>query len=465
MEYKPHNYQQYCVDKVLAEKKCALFLDCGLGKTLIALTAIRHLRYDVFQIRKTLVIAPKKVAEGTWMHEPKKWDHTQILRMSLVAGTEKQRIKALYTPADVYVIGRDNVTWLVDFYQHDWPFDFVIVDESSSFKSHKAKRFKSLASMYTHIDRCVLLTGTPSPHGLADLWSQIYLLDQGERLEKRYTAFRERYFDPDPSVRGYNGMYVKYVLKGDSAEQMILDKISDICISMRAEDYLELPDIVEDEIVVTLTPKAKKQYIEMEKKMVLALPEDEEITAMSAAALSNKLQQLANGAVYDEDHQYHEIHDCKIEALMELLESLKDRGKQALVFYNFQHDRDRIWRALVAAGINVRTLDTQVEIDAWNGHLIDVLLAHPASAGYGLNLQEGGNHVIWFGLTWNYEHYTQANARLHRQGQTEKVIVHQLVTEGTRDEDILQSLSHKENVQEWVLNSLKARIEKVRKGS
>lgn len=431
----------------------------GLGKTLIALTAIRHLRYDVFLVRKVLVIAPKRVAEGTWMREAQKWDHTQILRMSLVAGTQKQRIKALCDTADVYVIGRDNVTWLVEYYKNDWPFDFVIVDESSSFKSHKAKRFKSLAAMYNHIDRCVLLTGTPSPNSLSDLWAQIYLLDAGERLEKRYTQFRERYFDPDK--RGADGMIYSYKAKNGS-EASILTKIGDICISMRAEDYLDLPDIIYDKVNVVLDDKARKKYLELEKKMVMELPDEEEITVTSAAALSGKLQQLANGAVYDEDHVWHPVHDCKLEALSELLESLYDRGKQALVFYQFQHDMERIMTMLEKTDYQWRALKVQQDIDAWNAGECDVLLAHPASSGYGLNLQDGGNHIIWFGLTWNYEQYAQANARLHRQGQTEKVIVHQLVTEDTRDDDVLEALARKEDVQEWVLNSLKARIRRIR---
>lgn len=456
MIYTPHEYQKYAIQRVINTKKCGLFLDMGLGKSSIALTAIRYLRYDTWQIRKTLVIAPKKVAEGTWMREKDKWDHTQILRMSLVAGSQQQRLRALCTPADVYVIGRDNVVWLVEHYRNDWPFDTVIVDESSSFKSHKAKRFKALAAMYRHIDRMVLLTGTPSPNSLSDLWAQIFLLDAGERLEKRYTAFRERYFDPDK--RGSDGMIYSYKAKVGSHDS-ILTKISDICISMRAEDYLDLPDIIYDKVNVVLDEKARKKYDELEKKMVLELPDDEEITAMSAAALSGKLQQLANGAVYDDDHTWHEIHNCKIEALLELLEGLRDRGKQALVFYNFQHDLARIQEAL---GSKAVALKGQTEIDKWNAGKCGVLLAHPASSGYGLNLQEGGNHVVWFGLTWNYEQYTQANARLHRQGQTEKVIVHQLVTEDTRDDDILQALARKENVQEWVLNSLKARIKKWR---
>lgn len=461
MEYRPHAYQKYCIERIYNTHKCGLFLDMGLGKSVISLTAIRHLRYDVFDIRRALVIAPKKVAEGTWMREKDKWDHTRILRMSLVSGTASQRVKALNTPADVYVIGRDNVTWLVDLYRNDWPFDMVVVDESSSFKSHKAKRFKSLAAMYTHINRMVLLTGTPSPNSLSDLWAQMYLLDAGERLEKRYTHFREKYFDPDRW--GPDGMVYSYAAK-EGSEGSILSRISDICISMRAEDYLDLPDIIYDNIPVVLDLKARKQYTELERKMVMELADEEEISVTSAAALSNKLQQLANGAVYDEDHEWHHVHDCKIEALTELVEALHERGRQSLVFYNFQHDLDRILTALNATGYRVRLLKTSEDIDAWNSHSVDVMLAHPASSAYGLNLQEGGNHIIWFGLTWNYELYTQANARLHRQGQTEKVIVHQLVTEDTRDEDIIQALSHKEDVQEWVLNSLKARVKRIREG-
>ena len=459
MIYQPHEYQKYAMQRIIDTPKCGIFIDLGLGKTSITLSAIRHLRYDVWSVRKVLVIAPKKVAESVWQAEARKWDHTQILRLQLVAGTQKQRIRALCTPADVYVIGRDNVVWLVDYYKNDWPFDCVIVDESSSFKSHKAKRFKALAAMYDRIDRCVLLTGTPSPNSLSDLWAQIYLLDKGERLEKRYTAFRERYFDPDK--RGADGMIYSYKAK-DGSHDSILSKIGDICISMRAEDYLDLPDMIVDNIPVVLDDKARKKYLELEKKMVMELPDDEEISVASAAALSGKLQQLANGAVYDENHEWHEIHNCKIEALLELLEGLQERGKQALVFYNFQHDLTRIVKALGGTKYVWRLLKNQQDIDAWNNHECDIVLAHPASSGYGLNLQEGGNHIIWFGLTWNYEQYTQANARLHRQGQTEKVIVHQLVTEDTRDDDILQALARKENVQEWVLNSLKARIKKWR---
>ena len=430
-----------------------------MGKTVTTLTAIRELKYNRFAVRRVLVIAPKKVAEGTWTREKDKWDHTRILRVSPVLGSQAKRIRALNTPADLYIINRENVCWLVDYYRNSWPFDMVVVDESSSFKSHSAKRFKALAGVSEKIDRMVELTGTPSPNGLEDLWSQVYLLDGGERLGKRYTQFRERYFQPDR--RGADGMVYSYAAK-PGTEQSILDKISDICISMKAEDYLQLPDITYHEIPVELDAKAEKAYRELERKMVLELPEEEEISVTSAAALSNKLLQLANGAVYDEDRSVHEAHGCKIEAFLELVESLQ--GKPVLVFYNFQHDRERILKALSGSGLRVRELQTTRDEDDWNAGQIDVLLAHPASSAYGMNLQQGGNHVVWFGLTWNYELYTQANKRLHRQGQTEKVIIHHLVCTGTRDEDVMRALEKKDDVQNWVMESLKARIRAVKEG-
>lgn len=458
MEFKPHAYQQHCINRILAVKKIGLFLDMGLGKTVTTLTAVKELKYNRFQVRRVLIIAPKKVAEGTWSKEAAKWDHTRMLRVSPVLGSQAKRIKALNTPADLYIVNRENVVWLVDYYRNAWPFDMVVVDESSSFKNHSAKRFKALASMGDKIDRMVELTGTPSPNGLDDLWSQVYLLDGGERLGKRYTQFRERYFQPDK--RGADGMVHSYEAKPGS-EQSILDRISDICISMKAEDYLQLPDITYHEIPVELDAKSRKAYDELERMMVLQLPEDEaDISVTSAAALSNKLLQLANGALYDEDHSVHEIHNCKIEAFIELIESLQ--GKPALVFYNYQHDRTRILEALGKMHLRVRELKTTQDEDDWNAGKIDVLLTHPASSAYGLNLQQGGNHVIWFGLTWNYELYTQANKRLHRQGQQEKVIIHHLITRGTRDEDVMQALQRKEDVQNWVMESLKARIRKIR---
>lgn len=458
--FKPHAYQQHCIDQILAIKKLGLFLDMGLGKTVTTLTAIRELKYNRFQVRKVLVIAPKKVAEGTWTKEKDKWDHTQILRVSPVLGSQAKRIRALNTPADLYIINRENVVWLVDYYRNAWPFDMVVVDESSSFKSHSAKRFKALASVGGRIDRLVELTGTPSPNGLADLWAQVFLLDGGDRLGRRYAQFRERYFQPDK--RGADGMVYSYEAK-PGTEESILEKISDICISMKAEDYLQLPDLTYHEIPVVLDAKSQKAYRELEREMVLQLPEDEaDISVTSAAALSNKLLQLANGALYDEDRQVHEVHKCKIEAFLELIESLQ--GKPALVFYNYQHDRTRILDALAGSGLRIRELKTTQDEDDWNNREIDILLTHPASSAYGLNLQQGGNHVIWFGLTWNYELYTQANKRLHRQGQEEKVIIHHLVCSGTRDEDVMQALQRKDDVQSWVMESLKARIRRVKNG-
>ena len=456
MFYEPHDYQRYCLSRILDTPKLGLFLDMGLGKTVITLTAIKELKYNRLLVRKVLVIAPKKVAESTWTKEKDKWDHTRILRVSKVLGSREKRIKALSKPADIYVINRENVTWLCDYYRNDWPFDMVVIDESSSFKSHSAKRFKALATVVPRIERIVELTGTPSPNGIEDLWSQVYLLDQGERLEKRYTQYRARYFNQGPRI---NNTFYKYTPKSGSYD-LILKKIGDICVSMKSEDYIKLPDMIMDEVPVQLDHKAEKAYVELEKQMVMDIPEGE-ITVTSAAALSNKLLQLCNGAVYDEDRGVHEVHRCKIEAFLELVEALS--GKPALVFYNYQHDRDRILAALAKTDLRVRELKQPGDEDAWNRGEVDILLAHPASSGYGLNLQEGGNHVIWFGLTWNYEQYTQANARLHRQGQSQKVIIHHLVVQGARDEDVMEALKRKEDAQEYVMQSLKARIYNVRK--
>ena len=429
---------------------------------MISLTAVRILKYERFEANRILVIAPKRVAEGTWSTEARKWDHLQDLRISTVLGTEAQRSAALAVNADVYIINRENVTWLKDLYRNDWPFDMVIVDEASSFKNHTAKRFKALAAESSHIRRMVLLTGTPTPNGLMDIWSQIFLLDGGQRLQKRYTWFRDIYFEPD--VRGAYGQVFSYRPKKGS-EETILQKISDICISMKADDYLSLPDMVFDTVPVVLDPKAQKAYRDMEREMVLQVDEDA-ITAMSAAALSTKLLQLSNGAVYDEAGAVHKIHDCKLDALAELIEGLKERGKSALVFYQFQHDMDRILKLLhETPKITACVLDGPDAIDAWNYGEVDVLLAHPASASYGLNLQAGGSHIIWFGLTWNYEQYVQANARLHRQGQKETVIIHHLVCQGTRDADVMKALEHKDEAQQYVLDSLKARIREVRNGN
>lgn len=455
MKFVPHSYQRYCINRVLTTPALGLLLDMGLGKTVITLTAVNDLKYNRFAINKVLVIAPKKVAESTWVKEAKKWDHLQLLRFSTVLGSEKKRIRALNKPADIYVINRENIPWIVDYYRNSWPFDMVIADEFSSFKNHQAKRFKALSQVRPHIKRIVGLTGTPAPNGLIDLWAQVYLLDGGERLGKKITGFRERYFEPDQRDRD---RVFSYAPK-PGGEEAIQNLIGDICVSMKAEDYLELPDIIYNTIPVVLDDKAQKAYDKLEAEMLLQV-EESTIDAGSAAVLTNKLLQLCNGAVYDEERKVIEIHNNKVEAFMELVEGIN--GKPALVFYNFQHDKDRINKALAKTNLRVRELKTpQDEID-WNNKQIDILLAHPASAAYGLNLQEGGNHVIWFGQNWSLELYQQANKRLHRQGQTEKVIIHHLTVVGGVDEDVVAALASKTQTQDQLMIALKARIEKVK---
>jgi SNF2 family DNA or RNA helicase len=453
LKFTPHAYQRYCINRLLTDEALGLFLDMGLGKTVITLTAINDLKYNRFAISKVLVIAPKKVAESTWSKESQKWDHLKMLRVVPVLGTLKKRIRALNTPADIYVINRENVQWLVEYYRNAWPFDMVVVDEFSSFKNHQAKRFKSLTWVRKHINRIVGLTGTPAPNGLLDLWAQVYLLDEGERLEKKITHFREKYFEPDQRDRDRVFSY----MPKPGAEEIIQEKISDICVSMKAEDYLELPDCIDNVVPVVLDSKAKEAYEKLEKEMLLEVDEVT-IDAGSAAVLTNKLLQLCNGAVYDENRNVIDIHNCKIEVFLELIEGLN--GKPALVFYNFQHDVSRIKKALAGSKLRIRELKTPQDETDWNNRQIDILLAHPASAAYGLNLQEGGNHVIWFGLNWSLELYQQANKRLHRQGQKEKVIIHHLVVEGARDQDVMEALGDKGNTQDKLMESLKARIEK-----
>lgn len=458
-EFIPHKYQLTAINHVINVPKCGLFLDMGLGKTVSTLTAIKELKYNRFQVNKVLIIAPKKVAEGTWSKEKDKWNHTKDFRVSLVLGSQQKRIKALSVNADLYIINRENIPWLVDYLRNDWYFDTVVIDESSSFKNSRSKRFKALKMVLPKINRLIELTGTPSPNGVEDLWAQIYLLDQGTRLEKYITHFRAKYMEPNKRNRS---QIFDYKIK-DGVYDSIINKISDICISMKSEDYLELPDLSYNEIPVILNDKARRDYDKMERDFVLELEgAEDEITAVNAAALSNKLLQISNGAVYDSTGIYAEVHDAKIEAFLELVERLQ--GKSLLVFYNFQHDKDRIKRALEKSDLVVKELKTTQDEDDWNAGKIDILLTHPASAAYGLNLQEGGNHVCWFGLSWNLEHYQQANKRLHRQGQKEKVIIHHLVTQGTRDEDVMRALDNKAGVQEEIMQSLKARIKKVKEG-
>lgn len=458
MIFKPHDYQAYCIHRMTTEPVLGLWLDMGLGKTVITLTAVSILKYDYFQVCKTLIIAPKKVAEGTWNREAAKWDHLQQLRFSLVLGSQTKRIRAVNTPADVYIINRENVPWLVDYYRNDWPFDTVVVDESSSFKNRQAKRFKSLCMVRSKISRIYELTGTPSPNGLIDLWAQLFLLDGGVRLGKHIGGFRERYFVPDKRNRE---QIFSWAAK-EGASMAIQEQIGDICISMKAEDYLELPELINHIIPVVLDAKAEKAYRRMEREMLLQV-DDQTINAGTAAVLTGKLLQLCNGAVYGDDGQVVPVHDCKLEAFSEVIEQLQ--GQSALVFYSYQHDLIRILEVLRGTGLRVRQLQTQQDELDWNSGGIDILLAHPASCAYGLNLQDGGHHAIWYGLNWSLELYQQANKRLHRQGQERPVIIHHLVTQGGVDEDVMVALEGKGDTQEALLQALKARIEKIKEAS
>ena len=428
-----------------------------MGKTAITLTAVSDLIYNRFQVRRCLIIAPKKVAEATWNMEAEKWEHLKHLRFSKILGTQQQRIRAACAAADIYIVNRENVVWLVDYFRNDWPFDMVVIDESSSFKNSRAKRFKALTWIRPHVSRLIELTGTPAPNGLQDLWAQLFLLDGGQRLGRTVTGFLERYF----SANTHGGHFTTYEAKAD-AQESIQQKIGDICVSMKSEDYLQLPDLVYDVVPVQLDPKATKAYAEMEREMLLQIDEAV-IDAGSAAALSNKLLQLCNGAVYDAEGRVIPLHDCKLEAFTELIEQLN--GQPALVFYNFQHDRDRLMMLCAKLKLRARLLKTPEDAAAWNRRELDILLAHPASAAYGLNLQQGGNHVIWFGLNWSLELFQQANKRLHRQGQTAAVIVHELAVTESRDMDVIAALEDKDATQNALIESLKVRIRKIKEGT
>lgn len=454
-----HNYQRYSVDFIQTHPAAGLLLDMGLGKTVSTLTAINRLMYEDLEISKVLVIAPKRVAEDTWVKEVDKWDHLKHIRISRVLGTERQRKDALRADADIYVINRENVCWLVAYYHGTLPFDMLVIDELSSFKSPKAQRFKALRLVRPQFSRVVGLTGTPAPNGLIDLWSQIYLLDQGERLEKTITRYREKYFRPGRS----NGQVVFDYKILDGSEKAIYQKISDICVSMKAEDYLELPPRLDHITEVSLSGDIREQYEDFEKTEVLRLlDQDEEspISAVNAAALSNKLLQFSNGAIYDADRNVHEIHDYKLEALEEIIEAAN--GEPVLIFYSFRHDIGRIKRKLKA--YKPRELVDGKDIEDWNAGKIPVLLAHPAGAGHGLNLQKGGNIIVWYGLTWSLELYQQACARLHRQGQSRPVQIYHLLTKGTMDEDVMKAISGKADKQEALMQAVKARINKYKRG-
>lgn len=447
MIYRPHSYQEYATQWILDKEKVGLLMDMGLGKTVVTLTAIQKLMHDYFDIIKVLVIAPLRVADDTWSSETEKWDHLKYLKISKVLGSEKERVAALNTHADIYVINRENVVWLVKYYGGDWPFDMVVIDELSSFKSSKSQRFKALRKVKPK--RIVGLTGTPAPNGLMDLWSEIYLLDGGKRLGKTITGYRERYFNPDK--RNQNVIF-SYKPK-EGAKEHIYEKLKDICVSMKAGDYLRMPERIDNIIKIKLSKTAMDKYKQLEKDLLLPL-KDSDIVANNAAVLTNKLLQMANGAVYDENGDTFEIHDEKLKSLEHVIEV--SNGKSVLIFYSYKHDRDRLQQHF-----KVKELKTSKDIKSWNKGEIPIMLVHPASAGHGLNLQAGGSIIVWFGLTWSLELYQQANARLYRQGQKQNVIVHHLVAKGTMDEDVMKALQNKELGQDALLQAVKARINNI----
>lgn len=435
---KLHEYQEYARDWILEHPYCGLLLDMGLGKTLTTLTAIDELKNIFCEDHKILIIAPKKVAEETWSAEIEKWGFD--LTYSKILGTTKQRVEALAVEADLYIINRENVVWLVEYFKTKWPFTFVVVDELSSFKSSKSKRFKALRKVRPKLERFVGLTGTPAPNSLIDLWPQIYLMDRGERLETSQTRYKNRYFAPDK----HNGPIVYSWTPRPGAEDEIYDKLEDICVSMKAKDYLNLPGRIDNVVEIELSDYDK--YKKLERELVL---EEEEVTAANAAVLANKLIQMANGAIYNDDKSVVQLHDDKLDALERIVED--SQGQPILVFYQYQHDLERIKSRFKEA----EELDS---LERWNKGEIPILLCHPQSAGHGLNLQEGGHIIVWFGLTWSLEYYQQANARLNRQGQTETVIIHHLVVKGTLDERVMQVLQSKEKSQDELLNAVKAQI-------
>lgn len=449
MRFVPHDYQAYAIQRILDLPNAGLFLDMGLGKTVITLTAVELLMNAEMCVNKVLVIAPKRVAESTWTTEADKWDHLSGLRISQVLGTQQQRLAALRKDADVYVINRENVAWLVDLYRKKWPFDMVVVDELSSFKSAQSQRFKALRGVRPLVRRFVGLTGTPSPNGLMDLWAEMYLIDLGERLGKFIGGYRERYFLPGKT----NGYVVYSYEPKKGAKEKIEGLLSDICISMKAEDYLKMPELTVNDIPVRLTDAELEIYRKMEQEQLVQLDE-EEITALSAAAVYNKLLQMANGSVYTDTGDVVQIHDRKLDALEDVIEAAN--GQPVLVFYTFRHDFTRLMTRFQSLG--PRTLKGPQDIVDWNNGKIQLLLAQPASMGHGLNLQAGGHIIVWYGLNWSLELYQQANARLYRQGQKHGVIIHRLIAQKTVDTEIAKRLEKKDAMQEGLMAALKAKI-------
>ena len=446
MRYVAHNYQNYAKNFILAHKVSALFLDCGLGKTITTLTAINELMYDSFEISKVLIIAPLRVAQSTWKEEIEKWDHLNLLRYSIAVGDEKERLKALKQNSDIYIINRENVDWLVTKSGIDFNFNMLIIDELSSFKSHTSKRFKSLLKIRPYFERVVGLTGTPSSNGLMDLWAEFRVLDLGERLGRYITHYRNEYFLPDKR----NGAVIFSYKPQPNAEERIYRRLSDMTISMKSTEYLKMPELILNELEINLDEEDQTKYKKFKKEMVMTIQE-KEIDAINAASLSNKLIQLANGSIYDEDKKFYEVHNKKLDKLEEIIESAN--GKPVLIAYWFKADKERIEKRF-----KVKEIKTADDIKQWNMGIINLALIHPASAGHGLNLQSGGSTLVWFSLTWSLELYQQTNARLYRQGQKDTVVIHHLITKNTIDEDIMKSLKRKDKTQEALMKAVKARI-------
>lgn len=446
MKYEPHNYQQFATDFILEHPISCLMLDMGLGKTVITLTALWQLVLDSFDVSRILVIAPKRVAEDTWPKELSKWEHLSGLDATLVMGTQAEREAALRQQTFLYIINRENVSWLVA--NHPWDFDMVVIDELSSFKSNQAQRFKAMKKVRPLVSRIVGLTGTPAPNSLLDLWPEMYLMDMGQRLGRFIGGFRDRFFTPDKRNREIIYSYKPR----EGAEEAIYGLISDICISMKAVDYLDMPELIMNRIEVSMDSRERKIYDDFQRDMVVSL-QGEELDAVNAAALSGKLTQMANGAVYGENRKVLHIHDRKLDALEDLMEAAN--GKPLLVAYWYEHDLQRI----KARFKNARCIDTTQDIDDWNAGKIPLALIHPASAGYGLNLQDGGCTIVWFGLTWSLELYQQLNARLWRQGQKHTVVIHHIVTKDTHDEDVLRALDKKDTRQSALIDAVRARLE------
>ena len=449
MKYNPHDYQQYATEFISTHPISALLLDMGLGKTSITLTAINNLLFDSFEVHKVLVVAPLRVARDTWLAEIEKWEHLKNLRYSVVVGTAQERISALHVPADIYIINRENIQWLVEESGLPFDFDMAVIDELSSFKNHLSKRFRAFMKVRPKLKRIVGLTGTPAGNGLMDLFAEFKLLDMGERLGRLIGQYRNAYFHTDKR----NGMVIYSYKPLPNAERQIYDKISDITISMKAADHLKMAELISAEYTIQLSEKEKEKYDHLKKDLILST-EDNEVTAANAASLSNKLSQMANGAVYSDDESVIQVHDRKLDALEDIIESMN--GKPLLVAYWFKHDLERIKKRF-----DVREIKSSEDISDWNSGKIPVALIHPASAGHGLNLQSGGSTLVWFGLTWSLELYQQTNARLWRQGQTaDTVVIQHIIAKGTIDEQIIKALKTKDTTQAALITAVKAEVHK-----